>query len=90
MHAQNTHIYMYLIQHTLPHTQADDESHLKSLSNSTIARQIPYGVATISRLLKMTGLFCRILSLLQGFFAKETYNFKEPTNRSHPISRYPE
>jgi len=24
-------------------------------------------------------------SLLKGFFAKETYNFKEPTNRSHPI-----
>jgi len=44
-----------------------------------------YGVATIGRLLKMTGLFCRILSLLQGSFAKETYNFKEPTNCSHPI-----
>ena len=27
-----------------------------------------YGVATISRLLKITGLFCRILSLLQGSF----------------------
>jgi len=26
------------------------------------------------------------LSLLQGSFAKETYHFKEPTNRSHPIS----
>jgi len=44
-----------------------------------------YGVATISRLLKIKGLFCRIPSLLQGSFAKETYNFKEPTNRSHPI-----
>jgi len=44
-----------------------------------------YGVATISRLLKMIGLFCRILSLLLGSFAKETYNFKEPTNRSHQI-----
>ena len=44
-----------------------------------------YGVATISRLLKIIGLFCRIASLLQGSFAKETYNFKEPTNRSHPI-----
>jgi len=39
----------------------------------------------ISRLLKITGLFCRISSLLQGSFAKETYHFKEPTNRSHPI-----
>ena len=44
-----------------------------------------YGVATISRLLKMIGLFCRILSLLWVSFAKETYHFKEPTNRSHPI-----
>ena len=45
-----------------------------------------YGLATISRLLKFIGLFCKILSLLQGFFAKQTYDFKEPTNRSHPIS----
>jgi len=45
-----------------------------------------YGVATISRLLKIIGLFCRIQSLLYDFFASETYNFKEPTNRSHSIS----
>jgi len=45
-----------------------------------------YGVAMISRLLKIIGLFRRISSLLQGSFAKETYNFKEPTNRSHSIS----
>jgi len=32
-----------------------------------------YGVATISRLLKVICLFCRISSLLQGSFAKETY-----------------
>jgi len=44
-----------------------------------------YGVATISRLLKMMGLFCKISSLLQGSFAKGIYNFKERTNRSHPI-----
>jgi len=31
-----------------------------------------YGVATISRLRKIIGLFCRISSLLQGSFAKET------------------
>jgi len=44
-----------------------------------------HGAATISRLLEIIGLFCRILSLLQDSFAKETYHFKEPTNRSHPI-----
>jgi len=48
--------------------------------------QCDYGVATISRLLKIIELFCRILSLLLVSFAKETYNFKEPTSRSHPIA----
>ena len=46
-----------------------------------------YGVATISRPLQIIGLFCRISSPLQGSFAKETCNFKEPTSRSHPISK---
>jgi len=40
----------------------------------------------ISRLLKIIGLSCRIFSLEYGSFAKETYNFKEPTHRSHPIA----
>jgi len=39
----------------------------------------------ISRLLKIISLFCKVQSLLQGSFAKETYIFKEPTSRSHPI-----
>jgi len=42
-------------------------------------------VATINRLLKIIGLYCRIKSLLYGSFAKETYNCKEPTDRRHPI-----
>jgi len=42
-----------------------------------------YGVVTISKLLKIIGLFCRISSLLQGSFAKKTYHFQKPTNRSH-------
>ena len=33
---------------------------------------------------KIIGLFCRISSLLQGSFAKETYNLKEPTNVAPP------
>jgi len=43
----------------------------------------------MSRLLKIKiiGLFCRIWSLLWGSFAKETYVFRESTNRSHPIGR---
>jgi len=44
-----------------------------------------YGVATVSRNDKITGLFCRISSVLYGSFAKETYNFIDPINQSHPI-----
>ena len=39
-------------------------------------------LATISRLLQIIGLFCRISSLLQVSFAQETCDFKKPTNRS--------
>jgi len=44
-----------------------------------------YGVATISRLLKITGLVCERALLKRQYSAKETYNFEEPTDRSHPI-----
>jgi len=52
----------------------------------TRLRSFYCGLASIRRLLKITGLFCRIPSLLYGSFAKETYNLKEPTNRSHPMA----
>jgi len=41
-------------------------------------------VATVSRIDKIIGLFCRILSHFQGSFAKETYHLIDPTKRSHP------
>jgi len=44
-----------------------------------------FGVALVSRIDKIIGLFCGIASLLYGSFAKENYNFIDPTNRSHPI-----
>jgi len=47
-----------------------------------------YGVATISRLLKMIGLFCQRAQLKRRYSAKETCNFKERTNRSHPMDDY--
>ena len=47
--------------------------------------EMEYEVAMLSRLLQIIGFFCRIWSLLEGSFAKETCNFKEPTNRSSPI-----
>ena len=44
-----------------------------------------YVVASISRLLKITGLFCKRALSKRLYPAKETYDFKEPTNRSHSI-----
>ena len=46
---------------------------------------VPYGVATISRLLKIIGLLCKRALSKRWYSAKDTYNFKEPTHRSHPI-----
>ena len=44
-----------------------------------------YGVAMLSRLLEITGLFCKTAPYKRQYSAKETCNFKEPTNGSHPI-----
>jgi len=44
-----------------------------------------YGVATISRLLKIKGLFCKKTLSKRRYSVKEIYDFKGPTNRSHPI-----
>ena len=44
----------------------------------------PYGVATISRPLRIIGLFCKRVLLKRRYSAKETYDFKEPANRSPP------
>jgi len=43
------------------------------------------GVATKSRLLEIIGFFCKRALQKRRYSAKETYHFKEPTNRSHPI-----
>ena len=68
-------------------------SHLSLAHTHTLRSQITYpvlsyntyGVATSSRLLKIIGLFCKKALWKRRFSAKDTSNFKEPTNRSHPI-----
>ena len=45
-----------------------------------------YGVASVSRINQIIGLFCKGALQKRLYSAKETYNFKEPTNRSHPIA----
>ena len=54
-----------------------------------INRRLPtYGVATISRMLKNIGLFCKRALQKRLVFCKETCIFKHPTHRSHPILPY--
>jgi len=52
----------------------------------TVELNVLYGVATISRLLKMIGLFCKRALQKRLYSARETYDFEEPTNCSHSIS----
>ena len=47
-----------------------------------------YGVVSISRLLNIVGLFSKRALWKRRYSAKETYNCREPTNRSHPIFLY--
>jgi len=49
------------------------------------AMSMCYAVATVSRINTIIGLFCRISSVLEVSFAKETYSFIDPTNQSHLI-----
>jgi len=44
-----------------------------------------YGVASVSRIDKITGLFCKRALQKRRYSAKETYNFIDPTDRSHPM-----
>ena len=85
-HTHLSHSMITLIHHTQS-CRWVAKAHCVDRWGVAFYQSLPYGVATSSRLLKITGLFCRVSSLLQGSFAKETYNFKEPTHRCHPIAR---
>ena len=45
-------------------------------------------MATTSWLLKSIGLFCKRTLLKRLYSAKETYDSKEPTDRSHPVGEF--
>ena len=44
-----------------------------------------YGVATVSRIDKITAFFCKRALLNRLYSSKETHNLIDPTDRSHPI-----
>jgi len=47
-----------------------------------------HGVASISKLLEIIGLFCKRALQKRRYSTKRTYNFEEPANRSQPIHMY--
>jgi len=68
-----------------------ENRHPFSFAKSQMPRQwrrylLHYGVALVSRIDKMIGLFCKRALQKRRYSAKETYHFIDPTDRSHPIS----
>ena len=47
---------------------------------------VRYGVASVCKLFKIISLICKRALQKRPYSAKETYDFKEPANRSHPRS----
>jgi len=84
-----TYVYIYIHTHTCQHLQHKNAIIVHYDIYSLIHIQ-PwyYWVASISRLLEITGLFCKRALEKRLCSAKETYNFKESTNRSHLVSEY--
>ena len=69
------------------HTHTHIHIHIHTLFRSlSITRDTSYGVASASRIDKIIGLFCKRALQKRQYSATETYNFIDPTDRSHPIS----
>jgi len=80
---KHTHTYK---QHTHTYTHAHKQTQYPIIS---FRRAAHMGWLRLVSSLQLQVSFAEYLfhrALLQGSFAKETYHFKEPTNRSHPIS----
>ena len=58
---------------------------ISAQTNASLADRSAYGVASVSKINKILGLFCKTAPQKRLYFAKETHNLIEPTNRSQPI-----
>jgi len=66
-----------------PHSRAPSTHYLEYDHKKQY--EYTFGVAYVSRIDKIIGLFCKRALLKRCYSAKETYNLIDPTNRSHPI-----
>jgi len=80
-------MFVYTFTHKTqpPHTYQRVNVNLCTIHAHKCMCRYCYGVVTSMYPLKITGLFCKRPLYKRRYSAKETYNFKEPTNRSHPI-----
>jgi len=76
-------IWRHVNIHVYTHTQV--VSHTTRLIHLCGA-DIGYGVALVSWIDGIIGLFCKRALWKRQYSAKETYNFIDPTKRSHPIA----
>jgi len=76
------YIYVYILLRSSNYQQSDAMILMKNKKMAALLKMVTfcYGVAKISRLLIMLGLFCKRALLKRRYSAKKTYNFKKPTN----------
>jgi len=67
-------VCVYISMYIKRNRQRKRESERQRESGNERDREIDYGVATISRLIKIIGLLCTTSSLLMGSFAKKPIN----------------
>jgi len=80
---EHIHLCTQILQQTATYCNAlQCTTYSSSLPPTRISR---YVVAIISTLLKSVGIFCKRALYKRLYSIKVTYNFKEPTNRSHSI-----
>ena len=82
IHLFYEYLHLFIFQNDTPHylKWGKIKRPFESIKNTILK-----GIYSIYITLRYLPLLWKIYSLLEGSFAKETYNFKEPTNRSHPI-----
>jgi len=71
------------IQHTATHCNTLQYTAIHC--NTPLNKIIGYGVALVSRIDSIIGLFCKRALYKRQYSDKETYDLIDPTDRSHPI-----
>jgi len=82
----NILMYLLYIGHDDPEVNVQHTAQISTQKSSVEGftyeySNVGYGVATISRLLRIIGLFCKRALYKLRYSAQETYCFKEPTSQ---------